>query len=355
MRKILVANVKGNEILAKSIYSNFDTVLIPKGNKIQLSYVKKLQELHIESIYVEDDISQGIDENDITEIQIKEHCQNSVIQTINKYACSENNEFKELEKVANNIIEDMLSQPEIMFNISGVRQKNEGIYSHSLNVCAISVLLALRLKLPIETVREIAKGSMLHDIGFVQIPKERIKHRYLKDMEEKEIRTYRMHVIHGYTAVENVDWLSKEAKEIILSHHECMDGKGYPMHLTGDRISIGTKIVALCDYFDNLVYGNFVKSVKVHEAIEMITALSNRKFDEEVVKVFNESVAAYPIGTIVLTNQGETGIVLRQNNHFPTRPVIRIIKANGKTLSEWVERDLTKELSLFIEDTIEDI
>ena len=45
MRKILVENVKGNEILAKSIYSNFDTVLIPKGNRIQLSYVKKLQEL----------------------------------------------------------------------------------------------------------------------------------------------------------------------------------------------------------------------------------------------------------------------------------------------------------------------
>ena len=67
-----------------------------------------------------------------------------------------------------------------------------------------------------------------------------------------------------------------------------------------------------------------------------------------------ESVAAYPNGTIVITNEKETGIVLRQNAKCPTRPVIRIITdCNGNKVTSWIEKDLKKELTLFIRDTIE--
>lgn len=355
MRKILVKSIKGNEVLAKSIFTNLDTVLISKGTKIQKSYINKLEELNIESIYIEDDISKGINESDITENRIKEQCQRTVIETINKYAYCGNSEFEELETVVSNIIEDMLDQPEVMFNISGVRQKSEEIYSHSLNVCALSVLLALRLKLPIKKINDIAIGSVLHDIGFVNVPMERIHHHYTKDMTETELRAIHMHVIHGYAIVENKSWLSDTAKEIILSHHELADGSGYPMHIKADKTRIGTKIVSVCDCFDNLVYGNFIKPMKVHEAIETIVAFAGKKFDFNVVKVFNESIAAYPIGTLVRTNEEETGIVLRQNHRCPTRPVIRIIKdQNGHEVKEWAEKDLTKELTLFIKDTLDD-
>ena len=82
--------------------------------------------------------------------------------------------------------------------------------------------------------------------------------------------------------------------------------------------------------------------------------MGGKKFDKKVVDVFNQSVAAYPNGTMVITNQDETGIVLRQNKNFPTRPVIRMIKdAKGKKYNDWVEKNLEKELTLFIKDTIE--
>jgi hypothetical protein len=71
------------------------------------------------------------------------------------------------------------------------------------------------------------------------------------------------------------------------------------------------------------------------------------------VKAFIDSVAAYPTGSLVITSQGETGIVLRQNPQCPTRPVIRIIiDSSGQKPVDWVEKDLTKELTLFITDTI---
>ncbi len=355
MRKILVKSIKGNEILAKTLLSDMDTVLMPKGTLLRKNYVNKLNELKIDSIYIEDEISQGISEHEITENKIKEQCQDIVAETINRYAYSGNSEFERLKDVVANIIDDMLNQPEVMFNISGVRQKSEDIYAHSLNVCALSVLLALRLDLPKDKINEIAVGSVLHDIGYVNIPIEEIRKENVDDYTEKDIKLLRMHVIHGYSIIENEKWLSRASKEIVLSHHELIDGSGYPMRINGKKMKIGTKIVSICDMFDNLVYGNFVKPMKVYEAFELIVGLGGQKLDMDVVKVFNESVAAYPVGTIVKTNEEEIGIVLKQNSKCPTRPVIRMLKdKEGNSISDWVEKDLTKKLTLFIKETLDD-
>ena len=134
------------------------------------------------------------------------------------------------------------------------------------------------------------------------------------------------------------------------------NGSGYPFRLNGDKIKIGSKIVAVCDSFDSLVYGYMVKPRKVHEAIEYIVSQSGLKFSHQVVKVFNDSVAAFPNGTIVLTNEKELGIVLRQNNSCPTRPVIRIIRdKEGNKCNEWIEKNLMDYHTLFIIDTVESL
>ena len=98
-----------------------------------------------------------------------------------------------------------------------------------------------------------------------------------------------------------------------------------------------------------------MNKMKVHDAIDYIVSQAGVKFDFNVIKAFVDSVAAYPTGALVITNQEEVGIVLRQNPKCPTRPVIRIIKnKDGDKPEEWIEKDLTKELTLFITDTIID-
>lgn len=152
-----------------------------------------------------------------------------------------------------------------------------------------------------------------------------------------------------------MEWLTQISKDIIISHHERLDGTGYPFHIREDRIKIGSKIAAVCDEFDSKVYGNLTTKLKVHDAIDYIVSQAGVLFDFTVVKAFVDSVAAYPTGALVITNKEEVGIVLRQNHKCPTRPVIRIIKnIEGNRPLVWTEKDLTKELTLFITDTIID-
>lgn len=353
MRGVKVESIKGSEILAKDIISDSGIILMSEGTRIKLEYKKKLLELGITNIFIKDEIAEGIKVDELTEIKIKEHCENTVKETIEKYFFSDSSELEKLKLVADEIIFDILSEPEIMFNISGVRKSNEETYSHSVNVCALSVLISLKLKLPKYKIRDIAVGSLLHDIGINYVNFDFKNENYQSIyQDENKLKEMKKHVIYGYTAVEKETWLSAVAKDIILSHHERIDGSGYPFKLKGNKIKIGSKIVGLCDEFDHLVYGLYGEKMKVYKAIDYILSQSGVKFDYEIVKLFNESVAAYPTGSTVITSDNDIAVVLRQNVKCPTRPVIRLISdANGKVYQDWIEVDLTKKLTLFIQDS----
>ena len=352
MRRMLLDSIKGNELLARDILSSSGIVIMTVGSIVKKEYIKKLLELDINYIYIEDELSKGVEEQDNIELIIKEHCQESVKEIIEKYSYQGYGDLLDIQSVAEEIINDILNQPKVMFNISGVRKKSESTYSHCINVCALSVLLALWMKLPKAKVRDIAVGSLLHDIGYTSMKFDYLNCIYdeCNEMEQKELMK---HVVYGYSSVIKEDWLTLVSKDIILCHHERMDGSGYPFHKTADKIKIGSKIVAVCDEFDSKVYGYLVPKMKVHDAINYIISQAGVKFDFDIVNCFMESVAAYPNGTIVITNKGEKGIVLRQNSKCPTRPVIHLITdENGKKYTSWVEKDLKKELTLFIRDTI---
>lgn len=354
MRIISVDSITGNQVLAKDILNNNNVILIKTGTVMKKEYIDRLKDLNFEYIYVEDEIAEGVDLTDCLELQIKEQCQENVKEIISKYTYHNNSELEEIKFIADEIIKDIMEVPEVMFNISSIRNKSESTYSHSLNVCALAVIISLKMKLQKSKIREIAIGCLLHDIGFSYISMDYFNID-LDTCSEKESKEIKKHIIYGYSAIEKMDWLSPISKDIIINHHERLDGSGYPFHLKDDRIKIGSKIAGVCDEFDSRVYGNMMKKMKVHDAIDYIVSKAGVLFDFNVIKAFVDSVAAYPIGALVFTNQDEIGIVMKQNPKCPTRPVIRIIKdKEGKKPKEFIIKDLTKELTLFIIDTIID-
>lgn len=356
MKRVDIKELKGNEILAKDVCTQNGIIILPAGSTIQLDYVSRLLDLGVTTVYIKDIEQEKIKEfliNKTMEQKIQEQCQKTVQVMLEKYSYCGDVELKEITRVAENIMEDILTEPEVIYNVSMVRNKSESTYSHSINVSALSTFIALKMKLPERRAKEIAIGALLHDIGVVFIPFDynNIKYEDLTETQKKEIRK---HVITGYSVVEKETWLSPASKEIILSHHERIDGSGYPMRLTANRVRLGTKIVAVCDEFDSCIYGNLAKKQKVHHVIDYIVSQAGVKYDFHVVDAFVASVAAYPNGTNVLTSEGEIGVVIRQNSKIPTRPVLKIISdKKGNKVEEHIEKNLAENLTLFISDTID--
>lgn len=353
MRRIKTDNIKGREILAKDVHSSSGVVLISEGTILKKEYVDKLLELKITDVFVEDEISRDIQVQDITEEKISEQCAEKLKDTLERFSYASGKELKELSRVAMEVMEGVLLQEEVIYTISNVRNYSESLYEHSLSVAALSILVAVRAGYSQEETKKIAMGALLHDIGYTNV-KEKYQGIILEDAEEKVQKEIKRHVVYGYIEVEQQDWISSISREIILYHHERLDRSGYPFHMPGDKLKPQVRLVAICDAFDNMVYGNLEKRKKVYEAQDEIMKAGGDKFDPELVKIFVRSVATYPTGTIVRLNNGQYGIVLRQNAESPTRPLIRIVEQMGE--GEWIrreEKDLAEELALFIVDTVE--
>ena len=118
---------------------------------------------------------------------------------------------------------------------------------HSISICVLATLVALKLGLDKERVHDIGVGCLLHDLGLRYMMIE-YEDQDVETLSDKEMIEYKKHPVYGYTALKNENWLSKKSKEIILCHHEKIDGSGYPLHAT--EISVDTKIVSVCDTFD---------------------------------------------------------------------------------------------------------
>ncbi len=350
MKRVGIDQILGVEKIVKDICLSNGTILLPAGSIIKKEYIRYLKNLNINEVYIEDTVDIQMDS--VIENIIQEECKEIVKTTIEKYSYCGNVELKDITEAADNILNEIIRESEVMYNISMVREKSESTYAHSVNVAALAVFLSLRMQLKEERIRNIAIGALLHDLGILYLPFDysNINYDLCDEETKKEIKK---HVITGYSSVDKEEWIPSVSKEIILSHHERDDGSGYPMRLTKDKISLETKIVSLCDEFDSLVYGNLKTKLKVHDAIDYIISQAGTKFNHKIVRKFVESVAAYPVGTYVITNENEIGVVLRQNKNLPTRPVIRMIEdAHGQYYTTIVEKDLTKELTLFIQDAL---
>jgi len=355
MRRVPIDTIKDGDILAKDIYSSSGVSLMSEGTILKTTYIQRMADLHIEFVFVKDlDDETDIATEIIIEERLKEHCAETIKNTLQVYSYAGNDELKKLVEVANDIITDVLSEPHIMYNVSCIRDKSNELYAHSLNVCALSTLIAVRAKLPKEKVREIAIGALLHDIGFTTLGFD-TNDLILEECDEQQKKEIIRHVVYGYSDVEKKDWITKAMKDIVVHHHERLDGSGYPLHMKGESISPEVRIVSLCDQFDSMVYGRLMPKFKVRDAMDYIMSQAGAQFDFHLVQLFFESVAAYPIGTTVSTNEGDTAVVLRQNYKFPTRPIIRLIKnKQGEAYTTYEERDLTKYLTLFILDTLDE-
>lgn len=353
MRRIKTEQIRGHEILAKDIYSDGGVVLISEGTILKKDYVEKLLELKITDVFVEDEISKEIQIQDITEEKIREQCSGKLEETLERLSFASGDERRELSRVATEVMEGVLLQDEVIYTISNVRNHSKSLYEHSLSVAALAILIAVRAGYTQAETKEIAMGALLHDIGFTNV-KEKYQGLILSEQEEKVQKEIKRHVVYGYIEVEQQEWVPSVSREIILYHHERLDRSGYPFHMSGDKIKPQVRLVAICDAFDNMVYGNLEKRKKVHEALDEIMKNTGIKYDAELVNIFLGSVATYPTGSMVSLNTGKNAIVLRQNADNPTRPVVRLVEQNDR--GEWIrkeDKDLSEELSLFIVDTIE--
>lgn len=348
MKLCKVDELTGKETLAKDVLTIEYKVLLSEGTVLKQEYIEKLKELNIRQVYIKE---QRPDTKTVMILKedVEESFKSKVKNILEKHTYSHNNKLVELCQTADYIITNILEEEEVVEKIYDIKERSSDIYEHSINTCSLATIVALKMELPQQKVHDIGVSCLLHDLGlrYLAITYE---DQDLSEFSERDAAEYKKHPVYAYTALRDENWISDESKNMILYHHERLDGSGYPLKATD--ISEECRIIQICDAFDEMICGVGCKRKKVYEAVEYLKHNKDIKFDGKIVDIFLEFTAVYPAGTIVKTNEGETGIVLYQNKQFPDRPVIRITKDRNGVAVDKV-KDLTEIKHVYIEEVIE--
>jgi HD-GYP domain-containing protein (c-di-GMP phosphodiesterase class II) len=277
--------------------------------------------------------------------------------------------IERLDEVFSNIESGISVDPRTVDNITGrllqaVKEEKDSIIGFilggevsgrvlaksSINAAILSALITMELKSPHHEVMQVVIGALLHDVGMLRLPKE------ITDksggLSGAEMQRMQAHPLYSYKIVTKELLYPDVVGLIVVQHHERWDGEGYPRRISSLGIEMGARIVSVADAFEAMVSEKpYRNSMIGYQAMKNLLSDNSRRFDPDVLKSFIKTMGIYPIGSIILLNNGAIARVTEVQGDAPLRPKIRIlIDESGKMYKqdEGDMIDLLPEKSMFI-------
>lgn len=326
--------LKPGMILAKDIYlydkSNFNTLLLTKGQVLNNTYIKRINYHNIEGAYIEIDAFNDIHVDSYINDNLKSESLFNIKDVYYEFKLSlgkiNASSIKKLSGIVDKIVMELLSKEDLTYNVIDFKNFDTYTFQHCLNVAALCISTGISLGLSEYRLKELGLAGLLHDIGKMFIPAEILnKASKLTDEEFEIIKT---HTVSASKQLENL--VPYEVLRAIESHHEKLDGSGYPYGKKADNISYYTKILTVCDVYDALTSDRpYRKTVFPNEVIEYLMGCVDKQFDYDILQHFIKIIVAYPVGTFVKLSNGKLAVVVKNYSDNIMRPLVRIVDSNG--------------------------
>jgi putative nucleotidyltransferase with HDIG domain len=264
---------------------------------------------------------------------------------------------QEASDLVQDIVKTILNDKDIAIHLMSDKADGEEMYFHALNVSVLAMMLAKEVGMPAYSIEQLGIGCLFHDIGKTKIPDRVLK---VQAPTRAELNLLQQHCAYG-SAIGVRLGLAREAMNVIMQHHECMDGTGYPHMLIGAEISPLARIAAIVNTYDNHCnQADPANSLTPYEALSHMYSNERAWFDAKYLNVFIHCMGVYPPGTLVRLSDETLGLVIASNFGKPLRPRVLIFdpsvpKEEAATLDLLREPDLSVKQSLRPRDVSRDV
>lgn len=343
MRYTALDSVQQGDFLGRPIYSSDGRVLLEEGAQVTVGILSRLRRMGVNAIYLKDDYDAQLDyEEELVSESTKRDAIYKLSESYQFIQSQNDTNMKGISQMTKNLLDEILQNKDVLANLSEIRTEDNGLYVHSFNVTIMSVLVAIKMGMKRSDIYELAIGALFHDLGkVIQDGKFQIPYGEKGDPND--------HTWKGYNFLRTKHEINTKSAHVALQHHENIDGTGYPRQLEAEAIHPFAKIVAVANFYDNLIANE-----KLHpfEAGERMMALTNHYFDHDVVWQFLRSIAFYPTGSQVRLSTNQIGVISGQNKGLPQRPIVHLFDTqhtNSFGDYEVREVDLSKKTTVFID------
>ncbi len=238
--------------------------------------------------------------------------------------------LQEVEVVIQDIVESMVRNPDALMLISRLRQDDEAVYGHGLNVAIFLVALGRHLSLPKDMLERLCTVGLLLDVGKTLLPRDILQKEGRLTAEEFEI--VKNHVPICLDILKNTPGLHPDILEAVAQHHERENGSGYPAGISKGDISLFGRMAAIADTFSAMTNPRpYANVVPAYEALQAMVNLGRGFYHAPIVEQFIHAIGIFPVGSMVELSTGEVAVVISHNKVRRLKPRVLIISGQDKT------------------------
>ena len=239
MRKMRVCRLRPGMVLAKAIYGADGQLLLNKGVELKGMYIAGLQRMDIQYVYVYDPLMEGVEDVQVVCEVTKYEAVKIMRNTFDGLKANgldygqlvDSGFFNTVEK----LVEEVLANRDIVYNLDNIRFTDDYTFTHSVNVCILSLLVASGLQLSRSALKEVAVGALLHDVGKLWVDETILKKK--GSLTPAEFDQIKRHPLFGFDILSEQDNISANSIKIALQHHERCDGSGLSLPVAKGRNS----------------------------------------------------------------------------------------------------------------------
>jgi len=241
-------------------------------------------------------------------------------------------------------LESVMRNPSALMWLTRIKHVDQYTAEHCLNVGIQAMVFARFLGLPVDQIELLGVCGMLHDVGKMSVDQTVLNKPGQLTFDEFE--HIKLHSVFGRDALLQDPHLPKQVVTVAYSHHERIDGQGYPLGLPAQEIDQLTRLITVVDAYDAITSRRcYSDSNSSETALKILYQHRNTQFDEALVLRFIECIGVYPPGTLVEMNSGEVGIVLSVDQAYRLQPRVALILDAHKQSMQQRVIDLRAEKS----------
>ncbi|MEE8058046.1 MAG: HD-GYP domain-containing protein [Pseudomonadales bacterium] len=249
------------------------------------------------------------------------------------------------KKAVKQCVDSVIANQDAMLWLSLLKNVDEYTTRHSLNVGLLSIILGRAEGLSPNDLETVGLCGMLHDMGKSKIPLGILNKEGA--FSDEEFAIMKTHASKGYNILTEKPDVIPEVANVAHSHHERLNGRGYPRGLPATEITYFTRIVAIADAYDAITSKRVYSPAKsALEGLKILIGAKGSHFDPDLVDRFVTCIGLYPAGSIAELSNREIAIVLPSHYEQRDTPKVLVVRdSNKKTCQEKV-----LDLSQGIED-----
>ncbi len=247
-------------------------------------------------------------------------------------ALREDKELK-LPTIAKSIefmVDSIERNPDAYIWLTRIKKFDSHVYKDSLSASVWATTLGRELGLERDKLNALATGTLFMDIGKTALPNKLLNK--LGRLSDDEWALMKSHVEHGIRILSDNAEVPVDILDIIRTHHERLDGSGYPAAMKGNEIPFLGQIAGIIDFYVAVTSTRpYAKAVSPSNATYMMYQQQGRYFNELLVKNFIHALSTYPTGTLIELSSGEVAVVISQNPGLRLKPNVVLILDPDKT------------------------